>query len=136
MTIADVYMHDFLEWIGELTEEISEKVFDDKQKLEPDWDLEWLNSQLYSVLSETATGTLKETVMQREKEVKTNGAEIFRDLSRDYLDSSKEGIVALGQRVVKPSRATMETFEDRLRAWEQDVKRLDRLSKSGKVSEE
>ena len=100
------------------------------------WNVEWLNEQLYGILSETAVEALKDTVMKREKEKRTNGARIFRDLSRDYLDSSKEGLVALGQRVVKPARSSMETFEDRLRSWEEDVERLNRMSKNGEVSDE
>ena len=68
--------------------------------------------------------------MSRERETKTNGARIFRDLARDHLDSSKVGIVALGQRVVKPIRATQEHFEDRLRAWEEDVERYARVSRT------
>ena len=95
-----------------------------------------MNGQLFSILSETATGTLKDAVMALEKEPAINGAKLLRDLSRDYLDGSKEGLVALGQRVVKPARSSMDALEDRLRAWEDDVKRLDRMSSSGKVSDE
>ena len=71
--------------------------------------------------------------MALEKEPEIHGAKLLRDLSRDYLDGSKEGLVALGQRVVKPARSSMDALEDRLRAWEDDVKRLDRMSSSGKV---
>ena len=68
--------------------------------------------------------------MKREKGTLTNGASIFRDLSRDDVDSSKAGLVALGQRVVKPPRASQDDFEDRLRAWEEDVERLNRITTS------
>lgn len=74
--------------------------------------------------------------MKRERDKgNLNGIKIFRDLCRDYLDASKEGKVALGQRIVKPSRAEMDTFEDRLRAWEEDVERLDRITAPQAVDE-
>ena len=38
------------------------------------------------------------------------------------------GKVALGQRIVKPALADMDSFEDRLRAWEEDVERLNRIN--------
>ena len=66
--------------------------------------------------------------MSREREVDTNGARIFRDLSRDPLDSSKIGIVTLGQRTVTPTRATQENFKEKLRAWEEHVERYARVS--------
>ena len=67
------------------------------------------------------------TVMKREREKgEVNGIKIFKDLCRDYLDSSKEGKVALSQRIVKPSRADMSNFEDKLRGWEEDVEDLRR----------
>ena len=102
--------------------EVIPELMEDK-KNRSRWNIEWLNKQLYGILAETSTAKLKETVMSREREVKTNGARIFRDLTRDYLDSSHVGIVALDQCVVKPVRATRENFEDRLRAWEEDVER-------------
>ena len=88
----------------------------------------WLNEQVYRILSETSVGKLSEIVMGKEKDVNTNGARIFRDLTRDVLDSSREGMVALALRVVKPAKATMDHFEERLRSWEEDVERYGRFS--------
>ena len=68
--------------------------------------------------------------MKRERDEGVNGIKIFRDLCRDYLDASKEGLVALGQRVIKPVRADLDSFEDRLRTWEEDVERLNRITGS------
>ena len=90
--------------------------------------MKWLSEQLYQILSETATGKLSDTVMALEKDTDFNGAKIFRDLARDHLDCSRQGMVALGLRVVKPARATMEEFEARLRAWDEDVERYKRIS--------
>ena len=120
VTKDDPPFHEFLEWIADLQVEVTPALMlekDEKMRgANPLWNLGWLNQQLYGIPSETSLGKVKETVMGREKEVETNGAQIFRDMSRDYLDSSQEGLLASGQRVVKPARATQENFEERLRA--------------------
>ena len=59
------HVHDFLEWIAETAEELTDEVMAKQQKEKPQWDLAWLNRQLFGILSETATGNLKEMVMQR-----------------------------------------------------------------------
>ena len=74
----------------------------------PEWKVSDLNRQLYGVLSECAIGVMKGKVMAYEKEVTINGANHFRDLARQHLDGSQAGLAAIGQRVAKPARATME----------------------------
>ena len=129
VTSEDDPFRDFLDWIADLEGEVTGAAVAKKLSTSPTWPMPWLNQQLYGILSETATGKLKETVMKREREKgDLNEIKIFRDLCRDYLDASKEGKVALGQRIVKPARADMDTFEDKLRAWEEDVERLDRIT--------
>ena len=128
VTAEDLPFHSFLDWIADLEVEVTMDEIEKKQRASSFWPMEWLNKQLYGILSETCVGKLKETVMKREREVGINGIKIFRDLCRDYLDASKEGKVALGQRIVKPARADMDSFEDRLRAWEEDVERLNRIT--------
>ena len=129
MTAEDPPFHEFLDWITDLEGEVSEEEVKKQVKIAPEWRVVWLSKQLYGISSETATGKLKETVMKREREKgDINGIRIFRDLCRDHPDASKEGKVALGQRIVKPARADMDSFEDRLRAWEEDVERLNRIT--------
>ena len=129
ITREDPPFHDFLTWLADLQKEVSAEVLEAKNKeMNGAWPMQWLNEQLYRILSETCTGKLSDTVMACEKDTDFNGAKIFRDLSRDHLDCSRQGMVALGLRVVKPARATMEEFEARLRAWEEDVERYKRIS--------
>ena len=129
VTKDDPPFHDFLQWLTDLQEEVTVEIMHEKGiNMKGAWNMTWLNEQLYGILSETSVGKLSETVMGREKDVNTNGARIFRDLTRDVLDSSREGMVALGLRVVKPAKATIENFEERLRSWEEDVERYGRIS--------
>ena len=44
------------------------------------------------------------------------------------MDGSQAATVALGQRITEPAMATMDTFEDRLRAYDQYKDRYERLA--------
>lgn len=127
VTAEDEPCHNFRDWIADLEGEIMLSTVATKSAQEPSWPMKWLNKQLYGILSETCVGKLKETAMKHERLADINGTKIFRDLCRDDLDASTARQVALGQRMLKPARADMDSFEDKLRAWEEGVERLNRI---------
>lgn len=57
VSVNDAHVHEFLDWIAESKDEVTEVLMTTQQKAEPSWDVEWLNRQVYGILSETATGT-------------------------------------------------------------------------------
>ena len=99
---------EFLHWLENLKAELTPQLLVNKAVEKPEWNVSDLNRQLYGVLSECAIGVMKGKVVAYEKEVTINGAKICRDLARQHLDGSQAGLAAIGQRVAKPSRATME----------------------------
>lgn len=128
-TKKDKGFHDFLLWLEDLKGEVTNEVLQ-KHGEEAKCDAAWWNSQLYQIFAECATGKLKNTVMSREKEVGTNGARIYRDLAREFLAGSQAGLVAVGQRVVKPAQASMPDFESRLLAWDEDAAKYERMTET------
>ena len=95
------------------------------------WNTKWLNEQLYGILAE-ATGLgsrAKGTVMAVEVEKDVNGAKVYRAFAIEHLDGSQQATVALGRKITKPSVAPMDEFEDRLRLYDQDRERYERLTK-------
>ena len=63
VTSEDDYVHDFLDWIADPEGEVTGAVVVKKLSTSPTWPMPWLNKQLYGILSETATGKMKKTVM-------------------------------------------------------------------------
>ena len=135
ITASDPHFHEFLKWIeedpleethSEMTKECLDKIGKDKG-----WNTKWLNEQLYGILAE-ATGLgsrAKGTVMAVEVEKDVNGAKVYRAFAIEHLDGSQQATVALGRKITKPPVAPMDEFEDRLRLYDQDRERCERLTK-------
>ena len=112
----------FLEWLEELQVDVTAKLLEDKAK-EPavaaaGWNIPWMNKQLYGVFCEIAIGKAKSKVVSNKRFVDHNGSLIYRELAREHLSASRSGVVALGTRLTKPTRATIEDFEVRLMQWD------------------
>ena len=132
------YFDKFLEWLCEEQEEITEEVLRKKQEeihrnLRDEngdaWETAYFNRQLYGVLRETCVGSAKNSVMSYEDDTTINGARLLQEFAREHLHGSKVGLAALGQRITKPPRATLETLEDRLREWDSDCRRWLRMTR-------
>ena len=67
VTADDKNFHEYVDWLADLQKEVTHSLLEEKAK-ESRWDVKRLNRQLYGVLSETAQGKLKDTVMSRERE--------------------------------------------------------------------
>ena len=67
----------------------------------------------------------------REGEPTINGAILYREFAREHLNASQEWVVALGVRLTRPIQASMDTFEERLMAWDQDKEKYKRMTQQG-----
>ena len=134
VTSKDLHFHEFLRWLEEdklesSKGEINLEVMKELKRVKK-WDVVWLNEQLYGILAEGTqiASRAKGTVMSLESESDVNGAKAYRAFARKHLDGSQRSTVALGTRITKPSMAPMDEFEDRLRLYDQDRERYERLS--------
>ena len=118
---------EFITWLEELNEEMTFDVLDAK-RTSAGWNTEWLNEQLYGVLAEIATGSLKEKVMSTVQLTMYNGAKLLRDLAREHVGASKAGTAALGRRITKPAQSEMKDFEQRLLDWDMDAATYTRIT--------
>ena len=127
VTKKDKDFHDFLRWLEELQDELTEAALEQKKE-ELQWVVGHFNEQLYGVLSEVSTGRAKNSVIAREGEPTINGAILYREFARQHLNASQEGVEALGVRLTRPTQASMDTFEERLVAWDQDKEKYKRMT--------
>ena len=127
ITKGDRGFRDFLQWLEELREEVTEDLLVATGK-KFGWDAPHLNEQLYGILAEVCDGRAKSSVVTQENDVKINGAAIYRDLAREYLDASRAGTVALGERLTSPPQAAMDEFEERLMDWDVEKDRYKRMT--------
>ena len=88
---------------------------DSLQKLKNDkgWEVAKMNEQLYGIMAEASDGRAKGSIMGREHETDTNGAVLYREFALQHLDGMQHATVALGQRLTKPPRASLEEFEQK-----------------------
>ena len=84
VTRKDKDFHDFLRWLEELQDELTEAALEQKKE-ELQWDVGRLNEQLYGVLSEVSTGRAKNSVIAREGEQTINGTRLYREFAREHL---------------------------------------------------
>ena len=127
VTKKDKDFHAFLRWLEEFQDELAEAALKQKKE-ELQWDVGHLNEQLYGVPSEVSTGRANNSVIAREGEPTINGAILYREFVREHLNASQEGVVALGVRLSRPTQASMDTFEERLMAWDQDKEKYKRMT--------
>ena len=118
----------FLEWLCEEQDEITEDILT-RQLQETNRDIGCSIHQLYGVLRETCIGAAKNSVMSYVEDASINGARLLQEFARERLHVSKVGLAALGQRITKPPKATLDTQEDHLREWDSDCRRWYRMTK-------
>ena len=135
VTVKDDNFHEFLRWLEEAELEadkgnITESNLAAIGKLKS-WNTAWLNDQLYGILAEaTAIGSrAKGAVMAMELKKSIHGATVYRKFAREHLDGSQRAQVALGVKITKLMPSPMDEFEDRLRTYDQDLERYERLTK-------
>ena len=138
ITASDPDFHAFLKWLEEdpMTDSmgvVTAQVLKD-QGMAKGWKIEWLNTQLYGVLAEATSGRAKQTVMGRENDTSFNGAAIYKEFAHQHLDGSKQATVALGKRITEPPAAPLDEFEDRLREWDKERERYERLASASSTS--
>ena len=138
VTVSDPNFHSFLRWLeeeklegtqGAVTEQVLENL-----GAKTGWKVGWLNSQLYGILAEASSGRAKNSVMAQEHQERINGATLYRAFAHEHLDGFQKATVSLGVKITKPAMASMDEFEDRLRTYDQDLERYERLSEQ-KVGE-
>ena len=61
---------------------------------------------------------------------------MYRAFAHEHLDGSQKATVSLGVEITKPAMVSIDEFEDRLRTYDQDIERYERLSeqKAGELA--
>ena len=138
VTGSDLHFHSYLRWLEEAKlEDTKGKVTLEvlkNQAVLTGWNVVRLNAELYGILAEATKGRAKGAVMAREQDTHVNGSELYREWAVEHLDGSKKATVALGVKITDPAMASLEELEDRLRAWDLDKERYERLAEQ-KVGE-
>ena len=112
----------FLEWLCEEEDEITEDILT-RQLQQTNRDIGCFIHQLYGALRETCIGSAKNSVMSYEEDASINEARLLQEFAREHLHGSKVGLAALGQRITKPPKATLDPLEDHLRELDSDCRR-------------
>ena len=122
-------LHKRLEWIADSHDELPDSIMDATKVDKPTWDFAWLNKQLYGILSETsesAEGGRDEEgegdAHKRRQNLQTLVPRLLGLVEGRFSRSWTESCCT--------ARASQDNSEDRVRAWEEDVERLNRITKS------